>query len=642
MCFLSGTRAGLFVIAVAGSLAVGYAAVGVTPWLAGTSPVAEAAALPGFGTLTGTVTAPAPFKAARVLLRNTDKRILYMVYTGAGQFRATALFPGNYDVSSSVDKLQSAVQKIVIRAGDNPKVSIALSGPAGATDRAVVTALETEGAADTTTREEAGYDEIYPAGPGRDIAERTCMICHGENFISTRPGTPASWAARIDRMMGAQLSTKSPASYAEGLLTYRASALRFSREDRQVLLDYLSKNFGLNAKPRAVRIDHEIPLDEAKLSKAMYMEYYLNEDPPGQLSHSPEVAKMQGAFVGRRVGQDVRFDAEGDVWLTDRGYPNRIVRLDPRTGEQKAFVLPNPISGNHDINIDRLGMIWVAEPEGQQPSAQKHLNMFNPKTETFELRIPMDPNNEIRSENKWMQSMAFDSKNNVYVGWIMGGAISKYDRESKKVSVFMIPTHNAIPYGIVADRNDNLWMALWDSGSIAKFDTTNNQWTTFTPLTYPGQIRRLNVDAQNNVWFAMWAAGKRPGRLGKIDQTTGKITEYVVPRQNANPYDVAQDMEGNIWVADVGGSASSLYKFNPRDGSFTLYPKPQKTADTPKVMVTRDGAVWYSPRGSQKDPAFGVLYPDMDKITTLGAFYLNGPPGYLFKPAAAPDRRSTQ
>ena len=50
--------------------------------------------------------------------------------------------------------------------------------------------------------------------------------------------------------------------------------------------------------------------------------------------------------------------------------------------------------------------------------------------------------------------------------------------------------------------------------------------------------------------------------------------------------------------------------------------------------MTQDGAIWYSPRGSQDAPAFGVLYPDMDKITTLGAFYLNGPPGYPFKAGA--------
>jgi hypothetical protein len=87
-------------------------------------------------------------------------------------------------------------------------------------------------------------------------------------------------------------------------------------------------------------------------------------------------------------------------------------------------------------------------------------------------------------------------------------------------------------------------------------------------------------------------------------------------------------------VADVGGSAASIFKFNPRDQSFTLYPKPQRTADTPKIQITRDGAIWYAPRGSVRLPAISVLYPDMDKITSFGAFYQNGPPGYPFKTAA--------
>ena len=78
-------------------------------------------------------------------------------------------------------------------------------------------------------------------------------------------------------------------------------------------------------------------------------------------------------------------------------------------------------------------------------------------------------------------------------------------------------------------------------------------WTIFAPPTYPAQVRRLNVDAQNNIWLGIWAAGRRPGKLAKSDQTTGRITEWTVPRQNASPYDVAQDPDGNIWSADVGG-----------------------------------------------------------------------------------------
>jgi streptogramin lyase len=465
------------------------------------------------------------------------------------------------------------------------------------------------------------------------------MICHGENFLSTQPATIGTWNLRLDRMQGRNLFDKTAASYAEGLLSFRASALRFSREDRDTLVQYLAKNLGPDKPPRAVRVDQEMPLDEAKLGKAEYIEYYLTPDPPGQGIHAPAFSKLTGGFTGRRAGQDVRFDQEGNVWLTDRGYPHRLVKLDPRTGEQKSFMLPNgSINGIHEVNIDRSGNIWLPEHGGQTPSAVKHLLRFNPKTEKFEEQIPLDPDNVVRNTIKWTQSIAFDSKDNIYVGWIMGGALSKYDRQTKKVSVFPVPTHNAIVYGVIADRNDNIWMALWDSGNIAKFDTTTNEWTIFTPPTYPGHVRRLNVDAQNNIWFGIWSAGNRSAKLDKLDQTTGRITEYTIPRRNSNPYDVMQDAEGNIWSADVGGTAASIWKFNPRDQSFTLYPKPQKSADTPKIQVTRDGAVWYSPRGSLDAPAFGVLYPDMDKITTLGAYYLNGPPGYPFKPAASQPR----
>jgi virginiamycin B lyase len=633
-------RSSGLIIALTGSLAAACIVFGASGSAAAKAAAAQAGAIPRMSSLSGTVDSAAPFKAAQVFIRNVDKRILYMVYTNAGQFRAVALFPGNYQVSVGTKGLESDVQKLVLNAGDNPTLKLSLHAMTGASQRTVVNALETNTESNSTVSIEQSYDEVYPPGPGRDVAERTCIICHGENFLPGRPGTAAAWTARLDRMMGKANWDRPAASYAEGLLSYRASALRFSRQDREELLAYLVKNFGPDAKPRAVRIDQEMPLEEAKLGKAMYIEYYLPPDPPGTGTNSPEYNKLQAAFVGRRTGQDVRFDQDGNVWLTDRSYPHRLVKLDPRTGVQKDYALPDPKNGIHEVNIDPSGMIWLPEHSGVQPSAVKRLLAFNPKTEKFEQAIPMDPENVVRNPIKWLQSIAFDSRSNIYVGWIMGGALSKYDRETKKVSVFPVPQANAIVYGVVADRNDNIWMALWDSGNIAKFDTHNNAWTIFTPPTYPGQVRRLNVDAQNNIWFGIWAAGKRPGKLAKLDQTTGRITEYAVPRQNASPYDVSQDPDGNIWSADVGGSAASLWKFNPRDRTFTLYPKPQKTADTPKIQITKDGAIWYSPRGSQDAPAFGVLYPDMDKITTLGAYYLNGPPGYPYKLAVSANRAS--
>ena len=631
-------RASLVVIVW--SLAAGYLIFGVGKWAAPKVSAAQATALSGMGRLSGTVESSRPFKAAQVYIRNVDKRIMYMVYTNAGQFRAVALFPGNYEINVRAKGLQSDVQKLAVKAGDNPTLKITLTDSrAGADGAAALDNFETGavGNANAPALTFQSYDEIYPPGPGKEVAEQVCMVCHGENFFPSTPASEAVWNARIDHMQGRDLWDRDPATYAEGLLSFKTSVFRFSRKDRDDLVAYLVKNFGPGAKRRAVRTDREMPVDEGKIAKAMYMEYYLPQDPPGQLGNAPEyqdARKGAGAGLGsHRTGQDIRFDADGNVWGSDRGIPRRLLKLDPRTGERKEWLTPHPKSDVHEVLVGRDGMIWMPEhAEGGVPS---FLLGFNPKTEKWEKNIDLDPENAVRNSIKWMQSTAMDSKGNIYVGWIMGGALSKYEPATGKVSVFRIPTPHAIPYGIVVDRNDNLWIAQWSGGKIAKFDTRTNSWTEYTSPTYPAHVRRPNVDYQNNIWWGIWSAGRRPAKLVKLDQTTGRMTEFTVPQWNGQPYDVVPDLEGNIWFADspTPDRSAAIGKFNPKDQSFVFYPKPQFSADTPKIQITREGAIWFAPRGSQRAPATSVLYPDMDKITTLGAYYVNGPPGYPFKVA---------
>src|SRR5258706_8860553 len=142
-------RRSLLLVAVIGSLLVGYAAVRMGPPLAGVPTVVQAAPLPGFGSLTGTVQSATSFKAAQVFIRNVDKRVLFMVYTSAGQFRATPLFPGNYEISATAGTLRSDVQKLVVKAGDNPKASLSLRNTAArASQRTILGALESENSRD--------------------------------------------------------------------------------------------------------------------------------------------------------------------------------------------------------------------------------------------------------------------------------------------------------------------------------------------------------------------------------------------------------------------------------------------------------------------------------------------------------------
>ena len=168
-------------IVTMGGLAVGALIIGVGGRSSATLTAAQATSLSAMGNLSGTVTAARPFKAAQVYLRNVDKRIMYMVYTNAGQFRSVALFPGNYEVRVIAKGLASDVQKLVVKTGDNPKISVALrdaaSGPAEADTLANLETLS-----DNRVKVSFdSYDNIYPPGPGKacELARTSCWVREG-------------------------------------------------------------------------------------------------------------------------------------------------------------------------------------------------------------------------------------------------------------------------------------------------------------------------------------------------------------------------------------------------------------------------------------------------------------------------------
>ena len=90
-----------------------------------------------------------------------------------------------------------------------------------------------------------------------------------------------------------------------------------------------------------------MPLDEEALGKAMYVEYEM-----------PKVGAN-----GRPIGQNPYFDNDGNVWTTDRGTPNAIVKLDPRTVKLEHYPLPER-GIPHGITVDSKGTVWWGETVG--------------------------------------------------------------------------------------------------------------------------------------------------------------------------------------------------------------------------------------------------------------------------------------
>ena len=526
--------------------------------------------LAGLATVSGTVTAPVPFKAAKVYFRNNDKRMQYMVYTAGGKYQAMHLLPGNYEMRVETPGLDSAVTKVTLNSGANPPVNATLRN-----------------AQDTGTII-VSMNEMFPPDPGQQFVKENCLSCHGPAMMGSRHFPAAVWNNFVQLMLDT------------GNLTTQFE----SQQQRDEVVAYLAKHFGPESRKRTVKWDKEVPLDEAKLGKAMFIEYYFKPNEDKSL---------------RRRGQDPHFDQQGNVWITDRNVPNRLVKLDPRTGEMKEWLMPRPQGETHGLTIDRDGVVWVPERNGKRKDTDGlHLAAFDPRTEKWET-FPYDPNRTIK-ESLQSHTPVMDAQGNVWSTIIRGDRFYMWNRQTRSIEMHVTPTRPSAPYGIDMDSQGNIWMALSRGAPrVGKWDPVAKVFSEYPAATTTGRIRRVSVDMQDRVWYGIYDRGV----LGYIDPKTGRATEFRPPLDLSRPYDPQADYAGNIWFGDDGQSGNTV-AFNTATKEWSFYPTPQ-VADQPKIELTRDGAIWYCPR-SGAEPGVGVLYPDMTRIRTLGAYYVDFDP----------------
>lgn len=535
-----------------------------------------AAALPGLGEVAGSVTGAPPGTIVPVYLFNKELHVGYGVFAVDGRYRAVNLFPGRYQVevphwyAPSKDGLAMAPRSVVVSAGGRAKADLQLkvvpptlnyTGREHYKDGVVV----------------KPYDEIYPSGRGREVLERSCIVCHGVNFIPGKSLPRAGWEAMVNLMIkppqegglfgGLGLAAGPPIVGAE----------RLPPSDLPVLLDYLEQNFGPTAPQRAVLQDEWPELDPAALAKAQYIEYRI----PGRISH------------------DVHFDAEGIVYATSGRY---ILRIDPATAETRQYMLPDGQS-THGLTVDGDGTVWSS-------GTGNFLAHLDPATGRFDIY-------EVTERGLHGNTPVFDSKGDIWFSQLVGNKIGKWDRASDSIVYYESPVANASPYGMDIDFADKVWYAEYFTGAFVRFDPETQEFTRFKARTWPNSLRRGGPDSRNNIWFGVYGYVGKYGKLARIDAKTGELTERDVPIKYGQPYDAKPDEQDNVWIS----SMNYLTKFDPRTEKFTIYPLPART-DMPKIEPTRDGSIWFAPRVASNNGYGGtasVLYPDKDAITTLRA-----------------------
>jgi virginiamycin B lyase len=269
---------------------------------------------------------------------------------------------------------------------------------------------------------------------------------------------------------------------------------------------------------------------------------------------------------------DVVF-ANGYAWYTNFG-EEYIGRLDPKTGQQKEFPLPEfkkgfP-TGSLDLEMDpKDGSMWFGM------MYQGALAKFDPKTELFQFfPVAKDQNKDDTQLNMVTLQYGVDGK--MWTNNAGPGTIMRLDLASGKYETFDPLT--ALPggkagksiYDIAADSHDNLFMTEYQNNYIARLDAKTGKVTSYQVPTPLSRNRRGHMDDQDRLWFAEY----RGNKVAMFDTRAEKFSEWPLPTYT-QPYDVTFDKNGELWTG--GMFTDRVVRVDPKTGETIQYPLARDT-----------------------------------------------------------------
>ncbi len=426
------------------------------------------------GTISGTVSADqGKVVGFQVKARDTERKIIYTVFTRAGQYRVPNLPPGQYEVWVSQEGFKSAPQTVSLESSANQKVNLSITAEPVKSDAELV-----------------DYDTLYPPGPARTAIENQCMSCHGITY-HRRSKTREEWKKSLDSMI----------VWGEGQFVIPVYT---SVPNYDLILDYLATNFGPNHPKRELKLD-AVPVDENEVANAIYTEYEL-----------PQLKD------GRRRPHDPYVGPDGTVWFGDTG--NRSVfqlntKADFAHRISQEFQSPDARTGVHGSTVDSKGIVYYADIR------TGYLGEVNPKDGEFVLHGTMPDSS--------MLEVVPDSKDNIWFDLALGNRIGKLDAKTRKISMWDLPTPDSNLYGLVVDHQDKIWTVAIAKHFLVKFDPVTEKFTEYKTPAQPSGPRRLGVDRDGNIWWSEYIGGN----LGKLDPKTGKMVEYKLPLRYSEGYE---------------------------------------------------------------------------------------------------------
>jgi streptogramin lyase len=535
------------------------------------------------GTITGIVSADqGQVRAFRVAAHNLDHRIWYTVFTSKGRYTVPQALPGRYELTVIEPGYDAPRLSVQLAPGASETVDIPIKKSATDTRPALRNGDEGpsgRASGSTKTMYFDTLEELYPAGPARDLLREHCIGCHRDDLGSMHYSKEA-FVRGIEKM-----TETGPANNHYSLALGRTP---ITKQQKEMMAEYLFRHFGPGLPDKQLRVD-PLVLDEDVASRSIYVSYDIPDDLPfPSMGNRIGAAMVDGVIP--QLAPETRHHlqaaaispVDGRVWYSSRA-SSSILGLDPKQLDPAKRWDNHPIKGEPYVHptgiaVDRIGRVYWAEARGSR------LGELDPVTRK-QIRYALP------AQAGAMLQVVVDKDQNIDFSIIWGAFFGRMEAATRRLHMYPTVTPDNGIYGLDVDAQGNMWGAGWQKGTISKWDAKTEAVTEYKVPSAWGQIRRVGVDSKGIVW----GAGYNTGILVRLDPATGKLTDYKIPVAGAQPYDAWPDKMDHIWTADHVHSA--IVKLDPQTGRWTFYPMPQPNQSVPKFEVAADNTLWFGSRG---------------------------------------------
>ncbi|MFN8491943.1 MAG: hypothetical protein U0350_30360 [Caldilineaceae bacterium] len=250
------------------------------------------------------------------------------------------------------------------------------------------------------------------------------------------------------------------------------------------------------------------------------------------------------------------------IWFSERT-ANKIGRLNTQSGVIDEFAVPTATSEPTGIALAPDGAVWFVERAGNK------VGRFDPGNNTFQEYAYTTANAQFEdiavatNESVWVTAPNLDQVINVQLT----------NNQPKFVPIFTTPQHH--PTHVVMDNsspNKLPWITSSASNLIGRYSPqTLALWRWYKiPVNNSSPVGLALQDNGSswNFWFAENASGGVGQLTVKPDSTPIITRDQPLLVSNAQPWGIAVDSAGHVWVAGAG--AKTITEWRP-DYFYTLY-----------------------------------------------------------------------